>query len=67
MRFTMPNKSDISYLYPAADYDLRLKRGSAAIDKGKTLPNVTDGFSGAAPDIGAYEQGDELPHYGPRN
>jgi hypothetical protein len=67
VRFTMPNNSDISFLYPADDYDLRLKSGSSAIDKGKLLPNVTDGFSGAAPDIGAYEQGAELPHYGPRN
>jgi hypothetical protein len=67
VRFTMPNKSDISYLYSADDYDLRLKSGSSAIDKGKVLPNVTDGFSGAAPDIGAYEHGDDLPHYGPRN
>ena len=67
VRFTMPSRSDMSYLYPADDYELRLKRGSAAIDKGKALPNVTDGFSGSAPDLGAYEYGAELPHYGPRN
>jgi hypothetical protein len=65
--FTMPDNSDMSHLYPTDGYDLRLKRGSAAIDKGKILPNVTDGYSGAAPDIGAYEYGRDLPHYGPRN
>ena len=65
--FTMPNRSDMSYLYPTDGYDLRLKRGSAAIDKGKVLPNITDGYHGSAPDIGAYELGDELPHYGPRH
>jgi hypothetical protein len=30
------------------------------------LPNVTDGFSGKAPDIGALEVGKPAPHYGPR-
>jgi hypothetical protein len=31
------------------------------------LPNVTDGFSGKAPDLGAIELGQPMPHYGPRN
>jgi hypothetical protein len=31
------------------------------------LPNVTDGFAGAAPDLGAIEQGQAAPHYGPRD
>jgi len=30
------------------------------------LPNITDGFLGKAPDLGAYEYGAPLPHYGPR-
>jgi hypothetical protein len=46
--------------------DLRLKAGTAAIDAGAPLPNVNDGFRGRAPDLGAYEFGDKLPHYGPR-
>jgi hypothetical protein len=46
--------------------DLRLREGSAAIDAGVELPNVTDGFRGSAPDLGAYEFGTPLPHYGPR-
>ena len=31
------------------------------------LPNVTDGFAGAAPDLGALELGQTAPHYGPRD
>lgn len=46
--------------------DLRLKPGSAAVDAGLVLPNVNDGYRGAAPDLGAYEVGDPLPVYGPR-
>lgn len=64
--FEMPDDSDKSRMYPPEQYDLRLKRGSAAIDNGTVLPNITDGYHGSAPDIGAYELGDSLPHYGPR-
>jgi hypothetical protein len=46
--------------------DLRLSPVSVAIDAGQPLPNFDDGFAGAAPDLGAYEQGAALPHYGPR-
>ncbi|MBM4033791.1 MAG: hypothetical protein FJ291_18690 [Planctomycetes bacterium] len=46
--------------------DLRLREGSAACDAGQVLPNINDGFGGKAPDLGAYELGDKLPHYGPR-
>jgi hypothetical protein len=46
--------------------DLRLKKGAAAIDAGTPLPNITDGFLGRAPDLGAYEYGAPVPHYGPR-
>jgi hypothetical protein len=28
---------------------------------------VTDGFAGAAPDLGAIEVGQAAPHYGPRD
>jgi hypothetical protein len=30
------------------------------------LPNITDGFAGQAPDLGALEVGQVPPHYGPR-
>lgn len=46
--------------------DLRIAPGSAAEDAALLLPNINDGFTGHAPDIGAYEIGKPLPHYGPR-
>lgn len=39
---------------------------SAVIDKGLVINNVNDIYSGSAPDIGAYEIGQPIPHYGPR-
>ena len=45
---------------------VRLKPDSAAVDKGVVLPNITDGFAGRAPDLGALELGQTPPHYGPR-
>jgi hypothetical protein len=53
-------------LHDASDYDLRLRAGAAAVDAGTRLPNVDDGFTGNAPDLGAYERGQPVPHYGPR-
>src|SRR3989339_861358 len=35
----------------------RLKAGSPCIDKGAVIAGITDGYSGAAPDIGRYEFG----------
>jgi hypothetical protein len=46
--------------------DLRPRPGSAVVDKGVRLPNINDDFLGAAPDLGAYEDTQPLPHYGPR-
>ncbi|MFP2928552.1 fibronectin type III domain-containing protein [Pyxidicoccus sp. 3LG] len=46
--------------------DLRLRAGSAAENAGQVLPGITDGFNGAAPDLGAHEVGAALPVYGPR-
>ncbi|MDQ1469925.1 MAG: hypothetical protein QOJ99_1405 [Bryobacterales bacterium] len=56
----------VQELYNAADLDFRPRPGSAAIDHGMVLPNVTDGYAGAAPDLGALEAGQAPPHYGPR-
>jgi hypothetical protein len=56
----------VQMLYRAEDLDFRLKPSSAAEDRGVLLPNVTDGFAGRAPDLGALEAGQPLPHYGPR-
>jgi hypothetical protein len=46
--------------------DLRLKPGASVIDGGIYIPNINDNYKGAAPDCGAYEFGQEHPHYGPR-
>ena len=58
--------SRVQRLYRFEDYDFRLRPGSAAIDRGMVLPNVNDGFTGRAPDLGALEAGQPLPVYGPR-
>jgi hypothetical protein len=57
---------NVQKLYNAADFDFSLKAGSAAIDRGVILPNITDGFAGSGPDLGALEFGQPPPHYGPR-
>jgi hypothetical protein len=57
----------IRKLYDAKDLDFRLKPGAAAVDRGAVIPNVTDGYSGNAPDLGALEWGQPMPHYGPRS
>lgn len=61
-----PDPADPTRVYSPADFDFQLRPGSAAVDAGVALPNVTDGFTGKAPDLGAYEAGAPLPHYGPR-
>ena len=63
----MPDKTDPQRLYKPDGLDFRLKPASPAIDAGVELPSITDGFTGKAPDIGAYEVGRSLPRYGPRN
>jgi hypothetical protein len=63
----LPDRADPQRLYRPQDLDFRLKPGSAAVDAGVELPTITDGFTGKAPDLGAYELGSEPPHYGPRD
>jgi len=53
-------------LYKPADFDFQLRPGSAAVDAGARLPGINDGFTGRAPDLGAYEAGKPVPQYGPR-
>ncbi|MBV1888339.1 MAG: T9SS type A sorting domain-containing protein [Urechidicola sp.] len=40
------------------NYDFRPKVGSELIDAGMDIAGITDGFTGSAPDIGAYERED---------
>jgi hypothetical protein len=61
------NRQTVQRLYKAEAFDFRLKPGSAAVDKGVVIPGITNGFAGQAPDLGALEVGQALPHYGPRN
>jgi hypothetical protein len=56
-----------SKTYTPDDYDLRLRPGAAGIDRGVSLPQITDNHQGAAPDLGCYEFDQPLPHYGPRD
>ncbi|GEM89918.1 right-handed parallel beta-helix repeat-containing protein [Oceanithermus desulfurans] len=44
----------------------QLLPGCPAVDAGAVLPNLSGGYAGAAPDLGPYERGLPLPHYGPR-
>ncbi len=46
--------------------DVSLLQASLAIDKGEIVANLDDGFTGAAPDLGAIEFGCAAPSYGPR-
>jgi hypothetical protein len=46
--------------------DFRLAAKSAAVDAGAVLSGWNDGYHGKRPDLGAYELGEPLPHYGPR-
>lgn len=50
-------RDDIDWKYQPID-------GSRAIDGGMILPGITDGYLGAAPDIGAIEKGGTLFKYG---
>jgi hypothetical protein len=65
MSATLPS-STVGPLYAVDSVDLQLRPGSAAIDSGVRLPNITDDATGAAPDLGAYELGKAPPTYGPR-
>jgi hypothetical protein len=62
----LPDPQKPGTVYPVSSCDFRLRRGSKAIDAGCILPNITDGFTGKAPDLGAWEYGKPAPHYGPR-
>lgn len=61
-----PPGPDPRTLYEPSDFDFQLRAGSAAVDAGVRLPGMNDDFTGRTPDLGAYEVGRPLPHYGPR-
>jgi hypothetical protein len=55
-----------SHVTDPENLDFRPKPGSELVDAGVELPGITDGYQGAAPDIGPYEYGDSsywIPGY----
>ncbi len=54
-------------IYSFDDLDLTLKKNAKVIDKGVVLPGINTNYTGKGPDLGAYEYGMEIPHFGPRN
>jgi len=46
--------------------DATLSPGTNALDRALRLPNINDGFTGAAPDLGAVERGLPYPSFGVR-
>jgi hypothetical protein len=65
-RLDAQDRATVQKVYKSEALDFRLKPGSAAVDRGVALPNVSDTFGGRAPDLGALELDAPLPHYGPR-
>jgi hypothetical protein len=66
VKASKPDKADPQRLYSPGHFDFTLKPGSPAVDAGIALPNITDNYTGRAPDLGAYELNRPVPHYGPR-
>ncbi|MDA0196776.1 MAG: hypothetical protein O2887_17110 [Bacteroidetes bacterium] len=62
----VPVPDNRGFVYPLNGKDFRLMNGSVAIDAGVNLPNITDGYIGNAPDLGALEYPQVVPVYGPR-
>lgn len=56
--------ADYQTFVEVAEVDLRVDSG--AVDAGRVLANVNDGFAGSAPDMGAWERGMPRPEYGVR-
>jgi hypothetical protein len=66
VRVSAPDPKDPRRFYRPDEFDFALRAGSRAVDAGVILPNINDGFTGKAPDLGAYESGRPMPSYGPR-
>ena len=54
------------FTFRSGDVDFSPDPNSAAVDAGRVFANINDDFKGAAPDIGAFEVGDEMPEFGAR-
>lgn len=58
------DKQGFGYYRVHKGVNFSLDEKSSAVDAGTEIPGVTDGFSGKAPDIGAYERGAKPEKYG---
>jgi hypothetical protein len=56
----------VSYTTFMSPTDVTLAANGNVVDKGRVLPNISDNYVGAGPDIGALELGCPEPTYGPR-
>jgi hypothetical protein len=61
-----PDSSQPGRPFEAVNLNFTLRSSGKAADAGTRLPNVNDGFTGKAPDLGALEIGTPEPVYGPR-
>ncbi len=64
--FQKANPPQLGKTYAPEDVDLQLKQSAKCVDAGVAIEHVTRGFEGPAPDLGCYELGGKMPHYGPR-
>ena len=53
-------------VYHPGKFDFRLRESSKPVDAGIVLPGINENSTGKAPDLGAYEIGIPVPHYGRR-
>lgn len=65
-KVTKADPDNPGQVFETKDFDFRLVPGSSAVDAGCVLPNINDGYSGKAPDLGAYELDGPGVVYGPR-
>lgn len=61
-----PDWQNVTKIYDQQVQDFAPRPNTPAIDAGCILPNINDGFTGKAPDLGAIELGLPVPIYGPR-
>jgi hypothetical protein len=62
----LPDPKIKGHVYQNSGYNFQLNPSGRAIDAGHYLPNITEEFTGKAPDLGALESGKKEPAYGPR-
>ena len=64
--FKLPTAETKPFQMQPAENKPVLATDSPAVNAGEAVPTITDGYTGNAPDVGAYELDKPLPHYGPR-